>query len=164
MVPGIESRIIEGSDEAIAHVADLVRRTCLTNAATLTISQIQKGASSARSDDTKSLKGAVLDWITPRGQPLSPPLTRNVKVDRGYHHEHTGVLLCPAGLDWSNAEYAYLTVTHYILQWYSEQKRSYAVGKWRSLETSGRFSFITGTIMILKTLGMVYSEALYSYQ
>lgn len=69
--------------------------------------QIQKGASSARSDDTKSLKGAILDWITPRGQPLNPPLARNVKVDRGFHHERTGALLCPAGLDWSNAEYVF---------------------------------------------------------
>ena len=66
--------------------------------------QIQKGASSARSDDTKSLKGTVLDWITPRGQSLNPPLPRNVKSDRGYHHEHTGALLCPTGFDWSNAE------------------------------------------------------------
>jgi hypothetical protein len=66
--------------------------------------QIQKGASSARSDDTKTLKGAILEWITPRGQPLNPPLARNVKIDRGFHHERTGALLCPAGLDWSNAE------------------------------------------------------------
>jgi hypothetical protein len=25
-------------------------------------------------------------------------------VDRGFHHERTGALLCPAGLDWSNVE------------------------------------------------------------
>jgi hypothetical protein len=30
-------------------------------------------------------------------------LARNVKLDRGFHHERTGALLCPAGLDWSNA-------------------------------------------------------------
>ena len=66
--------------------------------------QIQKGVSSARSDDTKSLKSAVLDWITPRGQPLNPPLAWNIKTDRGFHHERTGALLCPAGVDWSNAE------------------------------------------------------------
>jgi hypothetical protein len=65
---------------------------------------MKKGAASARSDDTKSLKGAILDWITPKGQPLSPSLARNVKIDRGYHHERTGALLCPAGLDWSNNE------------------------------------------------------------
>lgn len=66
--------------------------------------QIQKGVSNARSDDTKSLKGAVLDWIVPRGQPLEPPLYRNVKTDRGFHHHRTGFLLCPVGLDWYNPE------------------------------------------------------------
>jgi len=88
IIPGLEDRIMEGSDEEVTHIAEL----------------IQKGASSARSDDTKSLKGAVLDWITPRGQPLNPPLARNVKIDRGFHHERTGALLCPAGIDWSNAD------------------------------------------------------------
>ena len=68
------------------------------------ISQIQKGANSARADDTKSLKSTVLDWITPRGQPLSPPLACNVKTDRGFHHERTRALLCPAGLNWSDSE------------------------------------------------------------
>lgn len=70
----------------------------------LNLQQIQKGSSSARADDTKSLKAAVLDWITPRGQPLNPPLARNVKTDRGFHHKRTGALLCPAGLDWCNTE------------------------------------------------------------
>ncbi|KIM72920.1 hypothetical protein PILCRDRAFT_81530, partial [Piloderma croceum F 1598] len=88
IVPGLEDRIMEGSDEELSHIAEL----------------IQKGASSARSDDTKSIKGAVLDWITPRGQPLNPPLARNVKVDRGFYHECTGALLCPAGLDWSKTD------------------------------------------------------------
>ena len=68
------------------------------------LAQVQKGSSSARADDTKTLKGAILDWITPRGQSLYPPLARNVKLDRGFHHERTGALLCPAGLDWSNVE------------------------------------------------------------
>jgi hypothetical protein len=70
--------------------------------------QIQKGASSARSDDTKTLKGAVLDWITPKGQVLAPPLSRNLKVNRGFHHEMTGRLLCPAGVDWGDEEYVIL--------------------------------------------------------
>ncbi|KAH7903572.1 hypothetical protein BJ138DRAFT_1138709 [Hygrophoropsis aurantiaca] len=88
MVPGLEERLMTGEAEDAVAIAELV----------------QKGAASARSDDTKSLKTAVLDWITPRGQSLNPPLARNVKVDRGYHHERTGVLLCPAGLDWTNNE------------------------------------------------------------
>ena len=66
--------------------------------------KLSKGASGARGDDTKSLKGAVLDWITPKGQNLVPPLARNMKLDCGYNHERTGALLCPAGLDWSNLE------------------------------------------------------------
>ena len=61
--------------------------------------KIQKGVSSARSDDTKSLKGVVLDWITPRGMPLVPSLCRNIKMNRSFHHPVTGGLLCPAGLD-----------------------------------------------------------------
>jgi hypothetical protein len=61
------------------------------------------------------LKGAILDWITPRGQPLNPPLSRNIKTDRGFHHERTGALLCPAGLDWGNNEYENFILTSYLL-------------------------------------------------
>jgi len=67
-------------------------------------SKIQKGISSARSDDTKSLKGVVLDWITSRDKPLVLHLSQNVKMNRGFHHPVTGALLCPAGLDWKNME------------------------------------------------------------
>lgn len=64
--------------------------------------KIQKGASNARSDDTKSLKSAIVDWITPRGEHLSPSIARNSKVERGFGHDTTGALLCPAGMDWSD--------------------------------------------------------------
>jgi len=74
-----------------------------------TFTKIQKGISSARSDDTKSLKGVILDWITPEGQHLEPPLSRNVKSNRGFNHDRTGCLLCPAGLDWSDCEYVVVT-------------------------------------------------------
>ncbi|KAL6305925.1 hypothetical protein BKA93DRAFT_730341 [Sparassis latifolia] len=83
-IPGLEERLMSSSEEEVAIVSSL----------------IQKGAVSARSDDTKSLKRAILDWITPKGQSLNPPLSRNVKVDRGFHHECTGYLLCPAGMDY----------------------------------------------------------------
>jgi hypothetical protein len=66
--------------------------------------QLQKGASGARSDDTKSLKSAIIDWLTPPGEPLVPPIARNVKADRGFNHEVTGKLLCPAGVDWTDQE------------------------------------------------------------
>ncbi|KAH6908723.1 hypothetical protein BKA70DRAFT_1371919 [Coprinopsis sp. MPI-PUGE-AT-0042] len=84
--PGLEDRLCNGSDEDIFHVAEL----------------IQKGSSTARADDTKGLKGVILDWITPPGEALRPPLTRNVKTDRGFYHDVTGRLLCPIGLDWKN--------------------------------------------------------------
>ncbi|KAG2089638.1 uncharacterized protein F5147DRAFT_748332 [Suillus discolor] len=52
--------------------------------------RIGKGAAGARGDDTKTLKSAVLDWITPKGEAIQPPLHRNSKVDRGFNHELTG--------------------------------------------------------------------------
>ncbi|KAG1843990.1 hypothetical protein C8R48DRAFT_818722 [Suillus tomentosus] len=86
--PGLLARLTDGDEEDIIHVGEL----------------LGKGASGARGDDTKTLKSAVLEWLVPRGQPLIPPLSRNMKSDRGFNHEVTGRLLCPAGLDWSNAE------------------------------------------------------------
>ncbi|KAG6912373.1 hypothetical protein DXG01_015073, partial [Tephrocybe rancida] len=65
---------------------------------------LQKGATGARADDTRSLKGPILDWITPHGENLSPPLSRHIKTDRGFRHERTGELLCPTGLDWNDPE------------------------------------------------------------
>lgn len=67
--------------------------------------QIGKGAAGARGDDTKTLKSAVLDWISPKGEAIQPPLHRNSKIDRGFNHNLTGSLLCPAGLDWSDPQY-----------------------------------------------------------
>ncbi|KAF8240435.1 hypothetical protein L208DRAFT_1539586 [Tricholoma matsutake] len=88
MVPGLEEHLLSGSEEEILHVADLV----------------QKGSSNARADDTKSLKRAIIDWITPKGGSLQPPLACNVKADRGFHHEWTGALICPTNLNWSDTE------------------------------------------------------------
>ena len=77
--------------------------------------KIQKGISSARSDDTKSLKGMVLDWILPRDKtmlsnlppdtpstPKPTPLLQNVKMNPGFHHPITEALLCPAGFDYKD--------------------------------------------------------------
>ena len=68
------------------------------------MTQLQKSVSSARSDDTKGLKGAILDWIIPHGQSLHPPIACNVKIDCSFNHEYTEALLCPADMDWSNPE------------------------------------------------------------
>ena len=59
---------------------------------------------SAQSDDMKSLKSTILDWIVPYGELLIPPIACNIKADCGFNHEKTGFLICPAELDWSNSE------------------------------------------------------------
>ncbi|KAG1843767.1 hypothetical protein F4604DRAFT_1884563 [Suillus subluteus] len=82
--PGLLDRLKDGSEEEILHVGEL----------------IGKGAAGARGDDTKTLKSAILDWISPKGEAIQPHLHRNSKLDRGFNHELTGSLLCPAGLDW----------------------------------------------------------------
>jgi len=96
-IPRLQERLMESEQADLLVIAEL----------------IQKGVSSARSDDTKSLKGAVLDWIFPRDGdmrnvlPMDPPpqpLSRNVKMNRGFHHPITGELLCPAGLDYKDAD------------------------------------------------------------
>ena len=81
--------------------------------------KIQKGISSARSDDMKSLKAVVVDWITPRDKPLNPPLSWSTKTTRGFCHPATSALLCPAGLDWQNQElvYAHLYVFYVLLSY-----------------------------------------------
>ncbi|TEB31765.1 hypothetical protein FA13DRAFT_1613262, partial [Coprinellus micaceus] len=84
MVPDLEERLMSSSEEDAMAIANM----------------LQKGASSARSDDTKSLKGVILDWIGP----LNPPLSRNVKQNRGFHHDRTGFLLCPPELDWNDPD------------------------------------------------------------
>ncbi|KIM50010.1 hypothetical protein SCLCIDRAFT_146481, partial [Scleroderma citrinum Foug A] len=88
MIPSMEARLMESSEEMVTTIAEL----------------IQKGINGARADDTKGVKSAIIDWITPKGQSLNPHIPRNVKSGRGFNHGRTGALLCPAGLDWANME------------------------------------------------------------
>ena len=46
----------------------------------LTACKLQKGLLDAQADNTKGLKDAILDWITPPGQ-LTPLIAWNVKID-----------------------------------------------------------------------------------
>ncbi|KAG2344777.1 hypothetical protein BDR05DRAFT_975322 [Suillus weaverae] len=78
--PGLLDRLTNGEEEDIIHVGELL------------------------GDDTKTLKSAVLKWLVPRGQPVIPPLSQNIKSDRGFNHEVTGALLCPTDLNWSNTD------------------------------------------------------------
>ncbi|KAG1813006.1 hypothetical protein EV424DRAFT_1473522 [Suillus variegatus] len=83
--PGLLERLKEGSEEELIHVGEL-------------------GAACARGEDTKSLKPVIIDWIAPLGEPVVPPLPRNSKISRGFNHPLTGHLLCPAELDWDDAD------------------------------------------------------------
>ncbi|TEB18276.1 hypothetical protein FA13DRAFT_1639196 [Coprinellus micaceus] len=85
---GLDQRVMRASEQELHYIADM----------------IQKGAACARSDDTKGLKSAIIDWITPKDGTLSPPLSRNIKDNRGWFHYRTGQLLCPPTLDWTDAD------------------------------------------------------------
>lgn len=110
--PGLLERLKDGSEEEILHVGELVNRFHVARVHAYYL-QIGKGAAGARGDDTKTLKSAVLDWISPKGEAIQPPLHRNSKIDRGFNHELTGSLLCPAGLDWNDPQY--VSVCWYIV-------------------------------------------------
>ena len=105
-VPGLEDWFMSSSEEEVIQITDLVRPLtndlCIENSSYMSL-QIQKGASGARADDTKGMKAAIIDWITPKGQSLTPHIPRNVKSGCGFHHDRTGALLCPAGLNWNNS-------------------------------------------------------------
>ncbi|KAI6010323.1 hypothetical protein EDC04DRAFT_2871211 [Pisolithus marmoratus] len=88
IVPNLEECVMTSSEEAVITIAEL----------------IQKGASGARADNTKSMKAAIIDWITLKGQTLIPHIPRNVKTGQGFHHKCTATLLCPTGYEWENAE------------------------------------------------------------
>ncbi|KAF8833444.1 hypothetical protein BDN67DRAFT_917007 [Paxillus ammoniavirescens] len=88
MVPGLEACLMGSSEDDVMLISDL----------------LQKGANRARANDTKGMKTAIVNWITLKGQSLNPHIPCNVKLGRGSNHESTGVLLCPAGFDWSNTE------------------------------------------------------------
>ena len=104
MVPGLSERLMEATEEDIMVMAELVCLSPSELQKSFYLQKLQKGISSARSDDTKSLKGIVVDWITPHDVPLLLPLSWNVMTNRGFHHPVTGRLLCPAGLDWADNE------------------------------------------------------------
>ncbi|KAG6905995.1 hypothetical protein DXG01_016437 [Tephrocybe rancida] len=48
--------------------------------------EIQKGCSGSCSDDTKGMKGAVVDWITPPRSSLTPLINQRQKTSRGFYH------------------------------------------------------------------------------
>ncbi|KAJ3531698.1 hypothetical protein NMY22_g8043 [Coprinellus aureogranulatus] len=125
LIPGFEEKLVScQSEEQVIAIAGM----------------IQKGAASARSDDTKSLKGAIIDWIGRSGFPVEPPLSRSMKQKRGFEHERTGFLLCPPDIDWNDVEIKRqlrskeLTITgsHWPIFLYKDEKYD-SENPWRGL-------------------------------
>ncbi|TEB03997.1 hypothetical protein FA13DRAFT_1581798, partial [Coprinellus micaceus] len=88
LCPHLHERIfrMKWTDDDLTYVAD----------------KLKKGISDARSNDLKTLKSAIIDWITPQGGVLTPSLLRSSKMGRGFHHPVTGKLLCPTDYDWTD--------------------------------------------------------------
>jgi hypothetical protein len=51
--------------------------------------------------------GSCISFLWGQSQSLHLPLACNIKMNQGSHHDLTGALLCPAGMDWANPECAY---------------------------------------------------------
>ena len=124
--------------------------------------QIQKGACGARADDTKGMKGAIVDWITPKGQSLNPHIPCNVKVGRGFNHERTGALLCLQGLTGTmSSMYRFLFSGSGSTLRIEEQRPNSAMGKCKSGAING-LSFCTQTILTTLTIhGTDYSAVVF---
>ncbi|KAJ2934422.1 hypothetical protein H1R20_g2683, partial [Candolleomyces eurysporus] len=88
MVPELEDQLWDENTTAEdkKHIADMVN----------------KGVKGARADDTKGLKSALVDLVTPPNSVLRPPLSQGNKNGRGFLHEETGKYLCPTDYDWSD--------------------------------------------------------------
>ena len=97
------------TNEDLLHIADLVYVTScyLREYIVMFDFQIQKGSSSAHADDTKSMKGPMLDWIAPKDSYLNSCIAQNNKLEQGFHYPVTRFLLCLIEYDWSNEKYFY---------------------------------------------------------
>ncbi|TFK81532.1 hypothetical protein K466DRAFT_455048, partial [Polyporus arcularius HHB13444] len=97
-----ERMIFEAMLSVIPELEEGLRNNTFTPKRLLEVgNSIQRGAAASRGDDVKGIKTAVVDWITHKEHGLVPPIPRNQMGGRGFNHDVTGRLLCPAGLDWS---------------------------------------------------------------
>ncbi|KAL6307408.1 hypothetical protein BKA93DRAFT_727752, partial [Sparassis latifolia] len=64
--------------------------------------KLQDGMACARSDDTSSLKTAVMTWLRKDIAASGKDINLKRKPGRGFNHPVTGALLCPAVLDYND--------------------------------------------------------------
>ncbi|KAG1849430.1 hypothetical protein DFJ58DRAFT_662411, partial [Suillus subalutaceus] len=65
---------------------------------------LNKGADSARADDTTKLKMLVISWLSEYTPPPDSILYPYNKTCYGFYNDATGKLLCPVDHDWNNSE------------------------------------------------------------
>lgn len=123
------------------------------------ISQLQKGANGSHADDTKGMKGAILEWIAPDRENLTPYLSRKSKCGQGFNHELTGALLCPTGLDWSDPQYASFRLPLVIVdlpEISAASRKNFGLERCMFVEITGLTSYTQTLPMTLMTLGKGY--------
>ncbi|KAI0070162.1 hypothetical protein K474DRAFT_1609141 [Panus rudis PR-1116 ss-1] len=62
---------------------------------------VAHGASGARSDDTNSIKTAIVEWLTEPIEQSNIPMPAKDKSRRGHNHPVSSKLLAPAALQWT---------------------------------------------------------------
>ena len=70
------------------------------------VTQLNKAADSARSDDTARLKTVVVEWLMSSKPTPELALESHQKEGHGFYHNTTGRLICPVEYNWSDAQYA----------------------------------------------------------
>ncbi|KAI8973086.1 hypothetical protein BD414DRAFT_525063 [Trametes punicea] len=70
------------------------------------------GSNAARSDDTRTIKIAIVEWLSGDLQQASVVLHPSNKAQRGFNNPVTGRLLCPIGLDYGDEIVRKLLETH----------------------------------------------------
>ncbi|KAF9045028.1 hypothetical protein BJ165DRAFT_1527958 [Panaeolus papilionaceus] len=86
-VPGLRS-LIENDEAEVDELDQL-------------ITQLQKGANDARSDDLRRIKEELANWLN---ESFTPTVAFSIKsrANRGLHNDITGQLLCPIEHDWDD--------------------------------------------------------------
>lgn len=90
-----------------------------------------------RANNTKGIKVAIIDWITPKGQTLNLHIPCNVKSGQGFHYE------------WQNSQCVFDSCYKKVLtQYLCRIKEKLHRDNSRSLGINGLFSFTPTTCMI----------------
>ena len=75
---------------------------------------MQTCAKQARGDDTHTLKDSIVEILRVIHGAEAATLSPKQKSTRGFKHELTGRLLCPAGQDWNDPEFVIVLDRHIV--------------------------------------------------